>query len=180
MSASNPLREKIQTALAALGAPTDLIERRSLPIYADAEELVVAAVSQTQREHCLIPAAAAQWRRLNAAAEREGISLIIISAFRSFDRQCELIQAKLDEGRSIEDVFSVNIPPGCSEHHTGRAVDVGTFGCKPLSISFETTDAFRWLKDNAARYGFSLSYPKDNSSGVAYEPWHWCYKLLDC
>ena len=38
---------------------------------------------------------------------------------------------------------------------------------------FEKTRAFHWLKKNAARFGYELSFPRNNRRGVNYEPWHW-------
>ena len=44
-----------------------------------------------------------------------------------------------------------------------------------LSTAFEDTSAFAWLQSHAPRYSFELSFPKGNSQGVSYEPWHWRY-----
>jgi len=60
---------------------------------------------------------------------------------------------------SPEVVFFVKAPPGCSEHHTGRAVDIGTPNCIPLDKSFAEMAAFSWLQCNAMQFGFELSYP---------------------
>jgi len=40
---------------------------------------------------------------------------------------------------------------------------------------FGETDAFAWLKANAARFGFVMSFPLNNPWGFIYEPWHWCW-----
>jgi D-alanyl-D-alanine carboxypeptidase len=62
---------------------------------------------------------------------------------------------------------------GYSEHQLGTTFDFTTEGIGGgLVTSFENTPAFAWLKDNAHKYGFTLSYPKDNAYYV-YEPWHW-------
>ena len=169
------LQSRVRDTLRKLGAPTGLVDQRHLPVYPDAAQLVIADVSASGREHLLIPEAAASWKRMRDAAKVDGISLIIISAFRSFDRQYELVSDKLNQGETIQGVFAVMTPPGCSEHHTGRALDVGTLGCEPLSEKFAESDAFHWLTGNAARFGFKLSYPEDNQWGIDYEPWHWCY-----
>ena len=42
-----------------------------------------------------------------------------------------------------------------------------------LKLTFDSTEAYRWLEAHAAQYGFELSFPKNNSQGVSYEPWHW-------
>jgi zinc D-Ala-D-Ala carboxypeptidase len=167
---------RVRAALAALGAVPELAEHRGLELHADAVELVVAHVSASGREHLLVPRAASHWQELRGAAARDGVELVVISAFRSFDRQFELIRAKVEAGEEISKVLRVMAPPGCSEHHSGRAVDIGTPGCKPLSESFEDTEAFAWLARCGARFGFELSYPRGNSSGFRYEPWHWCWR----
>ncbi len=69
----------------------------------------------------------------------------------------------------------MSAPPGYSEHHTGYAIDIGDeyYPDADLKTSFENTSAFEWLQENAAYYSFELSFPKGNSQGVSYEPWHW-------
>ena len=51
-----------------------------------------------------------------------------------------------------------------------------TPGYQPLDEEFEHSAAFAWLRRNAGNYGFHLSYPRDNRHGIAYEPWHWCWR----
>ena len=43
--------------------------------------------------------------------------------------------------------------------------------------SFEKTDEFKWLQNNAYKYGFILRYPKDKEdiTGYSYESWHYRY-----
>lgn len=170
------MREKAYQALLALGGDPELLRRRELPLFADADELAVAHVSESGREHLLIPVAARRWRALRVAAEGDGVILTVISGFRSFQRQFDLVEAKCAAGESIDAVLAIMAPPGCSEHHTGRALDVGTPGGKPLSESFADTAAYAWLAANAGDYGFALSFPRDNPFGYTYEPWHWCYQ----
>ncbi|MGI9257437.1 MAG: M15 family metallopeptidase, partial [Gammaproteobacteria bacterium] len=159
-----------------LGARPDLIEQRGLALFEDAPAFEIAHVSASGREHLLVPDAAAAWKAAREAAESDEVTLLVISGFRSFDRQLELISAKVARGESIDEILRVMAPPGCSEHHTGRAVDVGTPGCEPLSETFELTDAYRWLDRHAQEFGFKMSYPRDNRWGFTYEPWHWCYQ----
>ena len=109
------------------------------------------------------------------AARAEGIRIYVVSAFRSFKRQSEIIEKKRMKGISEEDIFNVSAPPGSSEHHTGKAVDINTKGFAPLEEDFERSEAFKWLSLNAKDFGFRLSYPKENRFGMAYEPWHWFY-----
>jgi D-alanyl-D-alanine carboxypeptidase len=172
--------ERIRSILASLAISTDLIAARSLVLHPEAQELVVAAIGDDGREHLLTPAAAAKWREMSAAALSDGVVIQIGSAFRSVDRQAEIIRAKLVEGLSLDAVLCVSAPPGYSEHHSGRAVDVTTNeGAAALELEFENTQAFRWLSKNAGRFGFVLSYPAGNPQGYDYEPWHWCFGLTE-
>ncbi|HEY4990089.1 MAG TPA: D-alanyl-D-alanine carboxypeptidase family protein, partial [Opitutaceae bacterium] len=73
----------------------------------------------------------------------------------------------------------VNAAPGYSEHHTGRAVDIGVPDEPPLEEGFALTQAFSWLTAHAREFGFALSYACGNPQGIAYEPWHWLYADAD-
>jgi D-alanyl-D-alanine carboxypeptidase len=112
---------------------------------------------------------------MQAAAAGEGVRLLPISAYRSVARQAKLVRRKLAAGERIEDVLRLVAAPGCSEHHTGRALDLGSPEDLNLDVDFEKTAEFRWLKRHAAQFGFRLSYPRENRHGISYEPWHWCW-----
>lgn len=161
---------------ANLGITPALLAGRRLQRYEEAQGLVPAEKAPNGRVHFLVPEAAEAWRAMKAAAQSEGIDIHILSGFRSIARQGELIQVRLDGGMAIGDVLKILAPPGYSEHHTGRAVDVSTQGIKALQLEFESTPAFGWLHANAATFGFMLSFPRDNPAGYDYEPWHWCHR----
>lgn len=124
------------------------------------------------------PATWDAFHRMVNAAYQEGIQLEVVSAYRDYAYQADLIRNKLDKGQDINDILKVNAAPGYSEHHTGRALDLTTPGFEPLTEDFETSPAFAWLQANAQHYGFTLSYPRDNADGIIYEPWHWCHQSL--
>jgi hypothetical protein len=119
--------------------------------------------------------AAKGWRAMHAAAARDGVTLQPVSTFRSAAYQRGLIARKLKRGDTLATILSVNAAPGYSEHHSGRAIDIGTPGCAALDEAFERTPAFAWLQQHAPTFGFRLSYPRDNALGVIYEPWHWYF-----
>lgn len=158
-----------------LGISSEFLAARHLSECQEASCLDVAEMSASGKEHLLIPAAASAWRNLKATALEEGVSLFIVSAFRSIDRQTEIVRRKLEAGVPIEEVFAVCAPPGFSEHHSGRAVDVSTPGSPVLQVEFEQTLAFAWLGARAAEFGYYLTYPVGNHFGYQYEPWHWCF-----
>lgn len=168
-----PLPRAILLHLNELGLPEDYASRRRLRPQPEAPDLVTARVLKDGRELQLEPATAAAWAELVAAAARDQITLLLISGFRSVAHQRRIIDQKRAAGQSMAEIMRVNVAPGFSEHHTGRAVDIGTPGCPPLAEEFEQTAAFQWLRCAAGRHGFRLSYPRDNPHGVIYEPWHW-------
>ena len=148
---------------------------RGMLIYEETADLVSVGRDVVGREQWLQPAAAAGWHRMRAEAESHGVMLLLVSAFRSFEQQRQILERKLAAGQALERILTVNAPPGYSQHHSGNAVDLATPGCALLSEDFEGTDAFRWLLHHAGSHGFSLTYPKGNSYGIAYEPWHWAF-----
>lgn len=162
--------------LAALGISAEILQHRGFIAVTEADTLVLAEVGADGREYLLTPAANQAWQAMKNAAAADGIALLMISAFRSIQRQADIIQTKLESGQSIQDILQVCAPPGYSEHHSGRAIDIATPEDPELEISFDTTAAFRWLQQHAHAFGFDMSYPPQNSSGYQYEPWHWCYR----
>jgi zinc D-Ala-D-Ala carboxypeptidase len=166
----------MNTHLALLGISSELIAARGLRECVEATRLEVAEVGVDGRDHLLVPAAVNAWRRLKAAAVFDGIDLFIVSAFRSIDRQFEVVRRKLETGVSVEEALTICAPPGFSEHHTGCAVDVSTSGARVLEADFDKTAAYAWLTQRAAEFGYYLSYPIGNKVGYQYEPWHWCFQ----
>ena len=165
-------------SLAILGISDAYLRRRGLKACEEAQaaELVLADTGAEGREFLLQSGAAGAWQALKASAAADGITLVLESAFRSVARQTEILRTKLDAGVSIDQALLLVAPPGYSEHHTGRAVDIGTPGSMALEEEFETTTAYAWLRQHAGAHGFTMSYPRGNAQGYAYEPWHWCYK----
>lgn len=103
-------------------------------------------------------------------AERDDIDLKVTSAYRSFSEQAQLKGQYTQVYGSGANTFSAD--QGYSEHQLGTTVDLTTEEIGGPYTSFATTEAFRWLQDNAYKHGFILSYPEGNSYYV-FEPWHW-------
>lgn len=167
---------KLRRIFVELGIPEDLPATRSLALCREPAELVVAETTQQGREFRLTAETAAAWQVLKLAAAEDGIVLLMVSAFRSVDYQADIIRRKLGKGQTIDEILRVLAPPGYSEHHSGRAIDIGSDECPDLGEQLETTSAFHWLASNAQRFQFFLSFPRDNRFGYVYEPWHWCYR----
>jgi D-alanyl-D-alanine carboxypeptidase len=160
---------------AELGIPDDYGQDGSPPACDEAPELVDVGPNIVGRMQRLAPPAAAAWAALQAAAAAEGVTLLLVSGFRSIDDQARLFRKKINAGQSLTEILAVNAAPGFSEHHTGLAVDIATPGSRPLTEDFDDSAAFRWLVANAGRFGFTMSYPPGNAAGFVYEPWHWAF-----
>ena len=166
----------LESMLQDLGITRSVIEACPMKICEECTDLVEAGPDLLGRPQKMTRETLEAWLAMKAAARADGLDLQIVSAHRSIEYQCELIRRKLDAGRTIEDILQVNAIPGYSEHHTGRAIDVHAGDGEPLELTFELHPAFNWLCDNAARFNFHMSYPRNNPEGIDYEPWHWCYR----
>jgi len=166
----------MNTILVNLGISRELIAARGLRECEEAATLELAEVGADGRNHLLVPSAAEAWRNLKAAVHVDGVDLFIVSAFRSIDRQAGIVRRKLENGEAVEDILTVCAPPGFSEHHTGRAIDLSISGSRALEVEFDQTAAYAWLTARAAEFGYYLSYPMGNPLGYQYEPWHWCFR----
>ena len=122
----------------------------------------------------LVREAKEAFETLSEDAKKEGKNIIAMSSYRSYDYQVNLYDNYVaTDGKEAADTYSARA--GYSEHQTGLAVDVYN---KALPYtSFEETEEFNWMQENAYKYGFILRFPKDkvNITGYQYESWHYRY-----
>ena len=118
-------------------------------------------------------------KKLQLIAAQRGISLQLLSGFRSIDLQRDIFY----ENKSLRNQTAIerswdSAPPGYSEHSTGYAIDVGdgNYPSTHFEVEFEQTPAFKFMKRFASKYHFVLSFPPNNKQGVTYEPWHWRFE----
>jgi D-alanyl-D-alanine carboxypeptidase len=109
-------------------------------------------------------------QRMLEAAKGENITLKIVSAYRSFEQQAAVKSGYKITYGSGANKFSAD--QGYSEHQLGTTCDFTTPETKAVFSKFEGTPAYKWLQENAYKFGFELSYPKNNSF-YQFEPWHW-------
>ncbi len=167
---------RIRQELADLGITGETIAAKRLPFHAEAADLVVAELDARGNLHLLTPAATRAWQAMKQAARDDGIAIDLVSAFRSIESQAGIIRSKLAQGLHIDTILTLSAPPGYSEHHSGCAIDINTPGCAPTEEEFDGTAAFAWLAAHAGRFGYTLSYPRNNALGFIYEPWHWFFR----
>ena len=112
-------------------------------------------------------------------AAKNNLYLYISSPYRSYNRQNVLYNTYVKkDGESKADTYSAR--PGYSEHQTGLAFDLGTAENHDINEFVESKE-FKWMKNNAHKYGFILRYPygKKYITGYIYEPWHYRYVGID-
>lgn len=125
------------------------------------------------------------YREMYYAALQDGIELVPYSGYRRHSTQKSNFEKKVASYRNqgYSNAEAVNLaarivlPPGCSEHEAGLAMDIVRPGVWELQVSFENSKQFAWLSEHAADYGFILRYAKDKQdvTKITYEPWHWRY-----
>lgn len=133
----------------------------------------VTSVSYVKRSNevmMLNEEALKMYQKMEKVAKQNNIDLLLFSAYRSYEKQ----QSLWTPSRLTDDEYLAL--PGFSEHQTGLAVDIGNKH-SGLTLNFENTQAFQFLKDEAHKFGFILRYPQDKIkiTGYAYEPWHFRY-----
>lgn len=109
--------------------------------------------------------------RMAAAALGDGIKLVVSSTYRSWKYQEGLYDRNVRQlGKDVADRESA--PPGASQHQLGTVVDFGS-----ITDDFAETAAGKWLAENAARFGWSLSFPDgyESVTGYRWECWHYRY-----
>nr|WP_183184292.1 M15 family metallopeptidase [Anoxybacillus voinovskiensis] len=163
--------------------PTNILalvnKEQSLPASYKPNDLVVPNVpfsfseTNVEKRYMRLEAARAL-EQLFAAAQKEGISLIAVSGYRSYERQKELFDEEVKKNGKEKAVHAVAFP-GQSEHQTGLAIDISSQSIKAnLTASFGDTNEGKWVAVHAHEYGFIIRYPKGKEAitGYQYEPWH--------
>lgn len=118
--------------------------------------------------------AAKALEELFAGAEKDGIYLAGVSAYRSHSTQTSLFNRYVaKDGEEKAKTYSAM--PGHSEHETGLSIDVsGSDGKCAIEDCFGDTEEAKWLAEHASEYGYIIRYPegKQSITGYKYEPWH--------
>lgn len=124
------------------------------------------------------------YKLMYADALKQGYVLTPYSGYCSYSRQLTNYENKVNafilQGMT-EDEARANAekriePAGCNESGAGLSVDIVS-----ASAGFASTEEYKWLINNAHKYGFVLRYPEDKTdiTGMIYQPWHWRYVGID-
>lgn len=114
------------------------------------------------------PAAYNAFIEMQSDAAKDGVSLYIVSGYRSYYDQ-EIVYAGWVNRDGVEVADTYSSRPGHSDHQTGY-----TFDLNSLYQDFADTKEGKWLAAHCADYGFIIRYPegKEKYTGYIYEPWH--------
>lgn len=126
------------------------------------------SISKDYNPKDLLPETKKAYEKMKKAAKEDGVSLWIVSGYRSYDTQKIIYDNYVTaNGKEKADTFSAR--PGYSEHQTGYVMDLND-----ATSNFEGTKAAKWLDKNAYKYGFIIRFPKgkEQYTGYKYEPWH--------
>jgi len=145
--------------------PDDLKE---LPDYLASPETFLR---KKAREHLL---------KMYDAAQEDGITLWVNSAYRSYNTQDRIFERNVERRGSEEKANRSSARAGQSEHQLGTTVDFGGTG-EDWNAEFAKTPQGKWLAENAHLFGFAMSYPEDSKeiTGYIFEPWHYRYIGVD-
>ncbi len=161
--------------------PYLVLINNNLPLDAETQPTLAEAAPGIQLE----AEAAAAWQAMDAAAQADGVELILVSGYQDAEtRQAAYdarVESYLEEGLSEEEAAqrakTVTPAPEGNESGTGLSLELLSDGYDSLDTGFDNTEAYRWLTAYAAEYGFILRWPADRqlATGMVYQPWRWRY-----
>lgn len=95
-----------------LGIPSDYGTTPLRPRFPEASCLVDVGLDVLGRRQQLTPDAARAWGQMQEAARKEGVEILLVSAFRSVEYQYEIFLRKLRAGHRIDTILTTNAAPG--------------------------------------------------------------------
>lgn len=150
-------------------------KKHSVPAEYEPKDLIAVKSNDlwnvSRNDLSLRPEAYRALEKLSAAALEDGIKLLVSSTYRSYEYQEGLFNRYVaQDGLALAERYSAR--PGTSQHQLGCAVDFGS-----VTDDWADTKMGKWVYDNAADYGWSLSFPKEyeDVTGYMWECWHFRY-----
>lgn len=126
------------------------------------------------------------FKKMFEAAEKDGITLKIISSERNFDKQKDIWEGKwarfakdapAAKDRALK-ILEYSAMPGASRHHWGTDVDLNDLNNPSFEKNGRFEKAYAWLTVHAHEYGFCQPYTAGRTAGYREEKWHWSYTPL--
>jgi D-alanyl-D-alanine carboxypeptidase len=159
------------------GSLTQIVNRNHMIDASYVPDDLVTVDFASNGEQQLRSEAAAQMRSMFVDASAAGISLELVSGYRSYEQQTSLYNYYTENLGSAE-ADRIDAYPGASEHQIGLTADLGTTdNACTLEECFGQTEAYQWLKANSYKYGYIERDPegKEAVTGIKYSPWNYRY-----
>lgn len=176
-------------SVSSLSMTTADFQKPSIPqlLGLDSSHLITSPI-ELERETLMA------FLKMRNAAQTDGITLQIVSGYRSFDHQKQIWESKynsltkhLEPSEAISEIITYSSIPGTSRHHWGTDIDLidGSVetpkGDVLLEKHYHNTGVFapmrRWMQRCGSDFGFELVYPNQKTRpGFGYEPWHYSFQ----
>jgi LAS superfamily LD-carboxypeptidase LdcB len=174
-------------AISPNGTPFDDIEKKQLlGKISYQKDTNFSAVDQAYctKPSYLLKEVYQSFKKMHAAAKKEGVNLVIVSGTRNFEEQKSIWDRKfkiniktLDTIACIKKILLFSSMPSTSRHHWGTDVDLINLNNSYFEKG-QGLKEYTWLKKNAAKFGFCQVYDDKkvtNRTGYELEKWHWSY-----
>ncbi len=144
----------------------------------------------------LHPEAYKAFLKMKEAAFKDGISIKILSGYRSFSTQKNIWNRKykkytaegMSPEKALDKIIEYSTLPGTSRHHWGTEIDIIDNSVKKttnylVEKNFTRGGSYekmkKWMDEHSEKFGFYLVYTKNvYRKGFKYEPWHYSYKPI--
>lgn len=170
-----PDKEYLDMILFNIGQDIGLPDKNYTP-----KKLVELGDLAVNKDTCLVQEAKKSLMKMIEDASKSNLKIKATSAFRNYSYQENLFKNALT---NLKNPLVAVAKPGHSEHQLGTTVDLSgaSINFSSAISSFDNTPEELWLRDNAYKYGFVMSYPygKESITGYKYEPWHYRYIGID-
>jgi len=155
--------------------PSDLVRLRNSSYEITVQNMTLRRIAITGLEE------------MSVSAKNEGVQLFVTSAYRSYSHQSQIFEHYVNL-HGFDKAVLISARPGTSQHQLGLTIDFesadnfekhqqGIINDDNHADYFFETPEGKWLSDNASRFGWSISYPKDYEeiTGYSWESWHYRY-----
>lgn len=133
------------------------------------------------------------FKQMHAAAKKDGINFLVVSATRPFDVQKSIWEAKWTGKRKVDgklldkevkdpkaraiQILRWSSMPSTSRHHWGTDIDLNNLNPEYWNKG-QGLKEYQWLTAHAHEYGFCQVYSEmgaERPFGYQEEKWHWSY-----
>jgi zinc D-Ala-D-Ala carboxypeptidase len=187
---TNAVPETAQGRIENLAVQADSIDRDYLlgkfnP--AGRKDFVKVPSPYSEREKMMLRSECFEaFKKMHAAAAKDGIKLLIISSTRTFSQQKAIWEGKWErfaaeapdpEARARK-ILEYSSMPGSSRHHWGTDIDLNDLNNPAFEAGGKHEKVYLWLQEHAAEFGFCQPYTAGRPYGYHEEKWHWTYTPL--